>query len=553
MCPTPFRTNAAFFYIFVFISTLSAQRPVISKAGIVNAASWASPSAPGGIVAIFGTNLAAAQQSANDTPLPTQLGGTSVTIGGIDAPLFFVSPGQINAQVPASIPVSPSPLSNSQLTVDSAQVVVKTAAGSSAGIPVALTHGSPAFFSADQSGCGQAAALNIRRDGSISINSPSNSAAPGDFVSLYGTGFGVASQQPPDGAPVSSAVSLQAPPRVFLDGAPLPSLSYAGLAPSLVGVDQINFQVPATARNGCSVPVSALGVFGGPPVTISVHSGGGQCSDPPPHSWGQLLFNKTTVSEPGPLIPPPFEVFTASFPSGPTIQAPGHESVVLAPDYAAPQTITAVIAILTTFPVNFRACAIPGVTELSAGTIQITPPAGAASTIPPLPIASGGVSYVQSLPSGFIGPGTYSIAGTPGSDVGLNTSLTIGSPIQLAPAFAPGTAISNTQPLSIQWTGGDANSLVRLSITALPTVGPGAAGIYSYAPASAGSLTVKPKCGTDGACSFGLASAAGGVQVQVQVVPDPARLTSITVPGITGPVQASWSYTWNFAGISLAP
>jgi hypothetical protein len=50
-----------------------------------------------------------------------------------------------------------------------------------------------------------------------------------------------------------------------------------------------------------------------------------------------------------------------------------------------------------------------------------------------------------------------------------------------------------------------------------------------------------------------LSSAAGGIQLQVQVVPDPARLPSITVTGITGPVQLKWSYTSNFARISLAP
>lgn len=87
----------------------------------------------------------------------------------------------------------------------------------------------------------------------------------------------------------------------------------------------------------------------------------------------------------------------------------------------------------------------------------------------------------------------------------------------------------------VKWTGGDANSLVRVGINSFPSVGAGAAGIYSYAPASSGSMTVNPHCdGPTGACSFGLSSAAGGIQLQVQVVPDPARLPAVTVPGITG-------------------
>lgn len=335
--------------------------------------------APGGIIAIFGTNLSAVQQSADAAPLPITLGGTSVVVGGIAAPLFFVSPGQINAQVPSSIPVSSSPLSNSQLVVDSAQVVVTTAAGSSLGMPVALTHGSPGFFSADESGCGQASALNIRPDGSVSINSRSNSAAPGDYIALYGTGFGIAAQQPLDGASVNSPVPLQTSPQVFLDGAPVPSLSYAGLAPSLVGVDQINFQVPPTARNGCAVSVGASGVFGSPAVTVSINSGRGQCIDPPVQSWGQIALSKTTLSEPGPLPPPPpSEVFTASFPSGPTVQPAGREPIVLAPDYGTPQITAELIGIVAPFPLTFRSCAIPGFADLSAGAIQIQPPAGAA-------------------------------------------------------------------------------------------------------------------------------------------------------------------------------
>jgi len=50
-------------------------------------------------------------------------------------------------------------------------------------------------------------------------------------------------------------------------------------------------------------------------------------------------------------------------------------------------------------------------------------------------------------------------------------------------------------------------------------------------------MTINPHCdGAGSACFFGLSSAAGGLQLQVQVVPDPARLASITVPGITGSV-----------------
>ena len=147
--------------------------------------------APGAIVAIFGTNLAEGQQSAN-APLPFTLGGTSVTINGVPAPLTFVSPAQINAQVPSSLPV-PGPNS----FIAAVSVVVTNSAGSSAPALVGLVAGNPGIFSADASGCGLAAALNIRPDGTVSRNSPSNSAAVGDYVALFGTGFGLAAQLVP--------------------------------------------------------------------------------------------------------------------------------------------------------------------------------------------------------------------------------------------------------------------------------------------------------------------------------------------------------------------
>src|SRR5277367_1480693 len=79
-----------------------AQTPAFTPAGVVSAASYAQPISPGSIAAIFGSNLATAPLSALGSQLSTTLGGVSVTVNGVKAPLFFVSPGQINFQVPSS-------------------------------------------------------------------------------------------------------------------------------------------------------------------------------------------------------------------------------------------------------------------------------------------------------------------------------------------------------------------------------------------------------------------------------------------------------------------
>jgi hypothetical protein len=73
----------------------------ISSGGIVNAASFqGGPVVPGSIVSIFGTNLATTTAQASVVPLPMILVGTTVTFNGVTAPLYFVSPTQINLQVP---------------------------------------------------------------------------------------------------------------------------------------------------------------------------------------------------------------------------------------------------------------------------------------------------------------------------------------------------------------------------------------------------------------------------------------------------------------------
>src|SRR6266849_886924 len=97
-----------------------SQTP-ITVAGVVNAASFAQgPVAPGSMISIFGTGLSTKTVQASSLPLPIILEGTTVTVSGLAVPLFFVSPGQINAQVPF------------QVSAGSAQLIVRNSSGSTA-------------------------------------------------------------------------------------------------------------------------------------------------------------------------------------------------------------------------------------------------------------------------------------------------------------------------------------------------------------------------------------------------------------------------------------
>ena len=153
-----------------------------------------------------------------------------------------------------------------------------------------------------------------------------------------------------------------------------------------------------------------------------------------------------------------------------------------------------------------------------------------------------GVTYGQQLSGGFIGPGMYAISGSAGAGVSLTTSVQMGAPVQLQTTFPAGTTISLSQPLTVKWTGGDANSLVKVTLT-------GSQSIYAYAHAADGSLTIQPKCLlATGACSF-LLTPGPGAQVRVDVVP--ANPQTVSAPGVSGPVQVSWSYSYTFAGLTL--
>jgi uncharacterized protein (TIGR03437 family) len=495
---------------------------------------------------VFGSNLAATQQSAG-LPFPFTLGGTTVTMNGLPAPLVFVSAGQINAQVPSGLPLQQgNTIGPSILT---ANVVVTTGAGVSAPVSFGVTANWPGIFAMDGSGCGPAAALNTTPS-AVSINAAANSAAPGDYITLFGTGFGLVPQQPPDGmAGVGSGYFL-AWTEASIDGKVIVQPAYAGLAPTLPGVDQVNFQIPAGTRNGCAVPVRASQVFGSPAVTISVQGGRGQCTDPPIQSYGQVSFNKSVVYGPGSGPATSTESFTATFPSGPGMQPPAPPTIVLAPRYVASEQVGPAFIFTTAVPIRVRSCPVPGYSHLSAGsTLQVSRSDGIAATVPSQSLDDG-VSYGMTLPTGFIGPGGYSISGTAGGVVGLQgANVKIGSPITITSSFSPDTVISESKPLTVTWTGGDAGTLVKVALISERQES------YSYADAASGSLTISPACAGHpgifpGACTFGI-NTSTNAQVSVQVLPAPDQTTSVQVPGVTGPVQLTWQYSYSWQGLTL--
>jgi uncharacterized protein (TIGR03437 family) len=188
----------------------------------------------------FGSTTQAFNELPNPVPLPIELAGLRLLVNDAPAPLYFVSPLQINFLVPMNVPTSGT----------SEYQVVRASTGEILGagtFPMAAV--SPALFVQENAESGQVAALNENN----SVNTPENPAARGSVVQIFGTGQGIVSNAPPDGTPPSGPVSTNLRPRVLIgtDFVPDENILYSGLAPSLVGVWQINVRIPQnTAPSG---------------------------------------------------------------------------------------------------------------------------------------------------------------------------------------------------------------------------------------------------------------------------------------------------------------
>jgi uncharacterized protein (TIGR03437 family) len=195
----------------------------ISPGGIVNAAGFQGPVAPGSVIAIFGTNLAPAPASAAALPLPTTLGGASLLVNGrIAVPLFYVSPGQINAQLPCETPLGPA-----TLTVNGSAPVSFTVAASAPGIIVYGTN----------------RAVAVNQD--YSLNAPEHPAVVGGWVTVYMSGQGAVNPAVSTGAASpGNPVALPMLPVTATIGGQSADVLFAGLAPGAVGLFQVNLRIP---------------------------------------------------------------------------------------------------------------------------------------------------------------------------------------------------------------------------------------------------------------------------------------------------------------------
>jgi uncharacterized protein (TIGR03437 family) len=248
---------------------------------VLNSASYDSTAiSPGELVSVFGVNMGPMPpltMTENENPgwVDTTLGGVNVQIAGVAAPLIYVSATQINLQVPYEVELG-------------AQDLILTFGSGNFTFPVTIQEADPGLFTANGSGTGPVAAINAHTVGGTvewSLNAIATPAHPGDVVELYLTGEGawVSPTIIPQPTGFIVPTTLTPLPRdtpyptVTIDGLPA-TVQYAGPVPGcIMGILQMNVQIPAVTDGGAVPLVITFGAAPNPtfttqtPATLYVH------------------------------------------------------------------------------------------------------------------------------------------------------------------------------------------------------------------------------------------------------------------------------------------
>lgn len=262
--------NTANEFTFALHFTLQPPAPSVQAAVSASAFGEFPTFAPGSWIEIYGTNLAANTQTWGSSDFsgvigPTTLGGTSVTIGGQEAFIDYISPLQVNVQVPGGVSTGAQPL------------VVTTAAGASAPFAVTVDATKPGLLAPSNFKIGGTQYVVAQfADGSYVLppgaipGLTSQRAQPGDTIVIYGIGFGSVTPSIPPGQLVEQLNTLAEPLTISFGGMAA-TVAYDGLASSYMGLYQFNMVVPKVEASD-TVPLTFTlgGISGTQTLSLAV-------------------------------------------------------------------------------------------------------------------------------------------------------------------------------------------------------------------------------------------------------------------------------------------
>lgn len=526
--------------------TYTTAAPMIT--GVVNVASNIPPGMPnygiaqGSLFAVYGSQMGPATLAASSLPLQTAVSGTSMTVSmsgtTLNVPIYFTRQDIVVGVMPSNTPIGTAgtlTLTYNNLTGNMPVTVVQSGFGISNNVISANNN------------------LGILNNASVTFENyqsvtPTNTAKPGDVLTIWGTGLGAT---PNNGGDTTAppAGNIGAAPQVFVGGVPSTSITYWGRSPGVFpGLDQINFVVPQGVPLGCNVSIVVETMNGatpfvsnGPTIALAA-TDGATCSDPTAYiptadlslASAKVLFLQTQEGvnvNPGPNGTSTTQTFDQAF----------------ALLFSATQAQVAALAPQVNTEPSFGSCYVgvvsatgsygpnPSFTPLNAGnTITLTPPTGAAISL----TAQSG-QYQSAEGSTAIPGGTWSFSnGSGGPDVG---SLSFKFPVPLPVTWSNqnallGSTVNRANPLTITWTGGDANGYI--DIQGVGNGGSALAGTFLVGfecavPESAGQFTIPPSI------MLGVPPSNGNLRVSTFALPN--ILGSVT--GFNVAVSGSSFYT----------
>ena len=253
------------------VAAVAPAAPAITSGGVVTASSFGqfTSVAPGSWIEIYGSNLASDTRGwggsdFNGVNAPTSLDGTSVTIGGQDAFVDFISPAQVNAQVPSNV------------ATGTQAVVVTTAGGPSRSVDITVNALEPGLLApANFKIGGVQYATVLFPDGSFVLPQgaisgvTSRPANQGDTIVLYGVGFGPVTPAIPAGQIVQQQNKLASSFQISIGGMPA-TVNYDGLTPNNIGLYQFNVVVSAAASGAAPLTFTLNGTSGTQMLHIAV-------------------------------------------------------------------------------------------------------------------------------------------------------------------------------------------------------------------------------------------------------------------------------------------
>jgi uncharacterized protein (TIGR03437 family) len=221
-------------------------QPQLVIGGVSNAASGQQSYAPGMLLSVYGTALGNFAQSAGTVPLPQYLAGFEASVNGVTTPLYYVSPNQVNIQIPY------------ETQPGNASLIVGNPYVNSNGYNLKIVSAAPGIFMTN----GFTAA-------------PFSSATPGEIITLFITGQGQVSPSlgtgasPAPGTPLARLPKPTLPVMVTVAGQTA-TIAFIGIPSGLVGVTQINYEVPANTRVGVQQVVVTVGGVASQPANLTV-------------------------------------------------------------------------------------------------------------------------------------------------------------------------------------------------------------------------------------------------------------------------------------------